>query len=119
MENTTAKILTSAVRAATNSSDVQQNYNSKGLHLVINMTSVPTVDTVTPSIVGVVNGVEYTILTGPAIVAAGVTVLKVYPGIAAIANASASDILPHNWKVTMTHSAATNFTYSVHANLQA
>lgn len=119
MGNIYQQLLTSKVRSATNSSVIQKNYRSRGLHLVIDMTVVPGVDTVTPKIEGydALSGKYYDLLVGTALVATGTVVLKIYPGIAASANASASDILPDAWRVTMTHSAATNFTYSVAASL--
>ena len=112
-------LLTSAVRAATNSTETQFNPGARGGHIIIDMTVVPGTDTVTPSIVGVdsIDGSTYTILEGSAIVAAGKTVLKVYPGITAVANGAAPDFLPLNWKVILTHSAASDFTYSVTANI--
>ena len=117
MENAKSNVLSSAVRAATTNSADQTNYDCRGVHLIVDVTVVPGVDTVTPKIQGMANGIYYDILVGSAISATGTTVLKVYPGIAASANVSASDALPLQWRVVMTHSAATDFTYSVTANL--
>ncbi len=119
MQNSRITLLSSAVRAVTNSTSVIANPGARGLHLVIDMTAVPGVDTVTPKIEGYDETSQkyYTILTGAAIVATGTTVLKIYPGITASANVAVSDILPDSFRVTMTHSAATNFTYSVGASL--
>ena len=119
MENTYQTILASAVRAATNSSAVVNNYGARGMHLVIDMTVVPGVDTVTPKIEGYdpTSGKYYDILVGAAIVATGTVVMRVYPSQVAAANVAVSDCLPSAWRITMTHSAATDFTYSVAATL--
>lgn len=118
-ENKDLTVLASAVRAATNNSADQKNLNYRGLHLIIDVTAVPGVDTVTFTIQGKdpLSGKYYTILASAAIAAAGTTVLKVYPGLTAAANAVANDVLPEDWRVAVTHSAASNFTYSVGAQL--
>jgi len=87
-------ILVSAVRDATNSTPVQHN-----------------VEAVDP-----VDGTYYNLLTGPAIVGTGTTILKIHPNLAAVANESVNDILPQGWRVTCTHSAASDFTYSISVN---
>ena len=117
MENLTANVFTSSVRSTTTTSSEIVNYSYRGLHLVINVTSVPGTDTITPKIQGVANDISYDILIGSPISTTGLTIIKIYPGISAIANVSANDILPNKWKVIMTHSAGTNFTYTVTANM--
>lgn len=106
----------SAVRAASQNS---QNYktNWKGLKLVIDVTAVPGVDTVTFAIEGYdpVSGKYVTILDSPAIVATGTTVLSVYPGMTAAANSVANDVMWREFRVSVTHSGAGNFTYSTTA----
>lgn len=118
-ENRALTILAAAVRAASNNSADQKNRDAVGLHLIIDVTAVPGIDTVTFTIQGKdpLSGKYYTILASAAIVAASTVVLKVYPGLTAAANLAASDILPADWRVAVTHSAATNFTYSVGAQL--
>ena len=113
-------ILPSVARTATLSTPNFGNAQYRGLHLIINMTAVPGVQTVTPSITAQdpVSGTTYTILTGPAISTTGITILKVYPGIGTVANGSASDLLPNLWGVTLTHSGAGSFTYSVSAYME-
>jgi len=110
----------SAARTATPTAVTQVNRRAeRGGHFVIDVTAV----TATPSVVPVVEAYDaasdswYTILTGDAITATGTTVLKVYPGIAVQANASASDVLPQTWRVTMTHADTDSITYTVSANL--
>jgi len=117
--NTEATVLASAARTTTTNSADQTNYNARGVHVLLNVTVVPGVDTVTLSIQGKdpVSAVYYTLLTGLAVVGAGMNVYKVFPGITAVANGTASDVLPRTWRVAVTHSAATSFTYSVGAAL--
>jgi len=95
------------------------NFNARGAHFIINVTAVPGVVTITPTIQAYdeASGTWYDLLVGAAIVATGRTLLKVYPGIVPVPNLSASDCLPLNYRMSMAHSAAGNFTYSVGVNL--
>ncbi|HYD33802.1 MAG TPA: hypothetical protein VEA39_04465 [Methylophilaceae bacterium] len=113
-----ATLLASAVRAATNSTPDQEGDQFDGIHVIVDVTAVPGTDTVTPSIQGrdPVSGKYYDLLVGSAISAVGTVVLKVGQGIAAAANLAAADIVPSSWRVVLTHSAGTNFTYSVGLN---
>jgi hypothetical protein len=70
--------------------DMQQ---SKGCLIFINVTSITGSLTVTLQGVGP-TGTAYTILASAAISATGQTVLKVYPGLTASANAVANDVTP-------------------------
>ncbi len=116
--NANATVLASAARTATTTSDTFTNLHSRQAHLIIDVTVAPGVDTVTPKIEGydAVSGKFYTLLTGSAISTTGTNVIKIGPGLAASANVSAADFLPLKWRVTMTHSAGTSFTYSVAVN---
>ena len=117
----TARTLYSSVaRTATPTATTQVSYRAeRGGHFVIDVTAA----TATPSVVPTIEAYDatsdswYTILTGAAITATGTTVLKVYPGIAVQANATASDVLPQTWRVTMTHADTDSITYTVSANL--
>lgn len=116
--NRNATMLASAARTATNSTSAQTNINHRGLHLAINVTSAGT-GSITVKVEGydAVPADYYTVLEGTAITTTGKTVLKVYPGITASANAAACDVLPPTWRVTVTHNNANTITYSVVANL--
>ena len=61
------------------------------------------------------SGKYYDLLVGVAIIATGMTILKVHPGITASANISASDMLPLIWRVQFVHADADSITYSVSA----
>ena len=105
----------SAARTATPTAVTLPTGGNRGCHVVINVTAVTATPSVVPTIDGVdsVTGTAYNLLTGLAITATGITVLKIAPGIGTIANAAASDVLPNNIRLTMTHGDADSITYSV------
>ena len=107
----------SAVRAATFAGDDNaKNPANVGCKVHFNVSAVPGVATVQLVIEGkdAISGLYYTILQGAAQVGTGLFVYTVYPGVAAVANVSASDTLPDTYRVRVVHSAGTNFTYSIH-----
>lgn len=107
------EVLKSAVRSVTNTVRLD-GIRGKFCHLIVDLTTVPGVDTVTVTIQGrdPVSGKLYTILASAALSAQATTVLKVGPGLPVAANLSANDVLPDDIQITFTHSAGTNFTYS-------
>jgi hypothetical protein len=113
------EVIPSAVYAATQNSIDLGNLGAAGLVVVIDVTAVPGTDTVTFTIQGKdkVSGKYYTLLASTALVATGTVRLRVHPDLTAVDNAAASDLVPDCWRVLATHSAATNFTYSVGACL--
>ncbi len=117
--NGNVTVLVSEARTATVDSPDQANQEVRGLHVIIDVTSITTAPSVVPKIQGKdsLSGKYYDVLVGAAIVATGTTVLKVYPGIAASANVAASDILPAVWRVRMEHANADSITYSVGATV--
>lgn len=118
--NEQREIFASATRSADVNSVPQLNQNHRGVHVIVDVTAVPGVDTVTFTIQGQdsVSGEWYDILASTAISATGTTVLRVYPGLTEAANEVESDFLPAIWRVSVDHSAATDFDYSVGANLE-
>ena len=110
-------VLASAAQTAAqvNSAD-QINTYYHGAQVVINV-SAYTGGSYTPKLQGkdAGTGLYYDILVGTAISATGQTVLKLYPGIAVLANGSASDLLPQTWRVQLNGAAAPNMTLSVDA----
>lgn len=108
-------IFASAARTATHNSGIIANPGYRGLHLVIDATASAD----TPSVVFTIQGYNpvgddyYTILASAAITAAGVTVLRVYPGLTVAANTVANDVLPHQYRVLATHGEGSSITYSV------
>ena len=117
--NNEQTLFVSAARTASGVGSDITNTSAKGLHVVIDMTAVPSVETVTFTLQGKDNlsGEYYDLLVSAAIVATSTVVLKVYPGITVVSNLSASDVVPDTFRVKTTHSASGSFTYSVSAKL--
>jgi hypothetical protein len=115
-----ALITHAAASAGVNSAD-QVNVVARGLHLVIDITTITgTTPTLTVTIEGKdpTSGKYYTILASAALNATGTTVLKVYPGLTASANAVANDVLPRTWRVRTTIGGTTPaVTATIAANL--
>lgn len=118
-DNKDITLLTSAARTVQTDSADQVNTRGKGLHIIIDVTIDPALASITPRIQGKdpVSGKYYDILVGVAITAVGITVLKVFPGIAASANAAANDILPAHWRFRMDVADTDSMTYSVSASV--
>lgn len=107
--------LASATRSASsNGDDIKKIPGMRGVKVVLDITTVPGVDTVTMTIQGKdpVSGKYYTILASAALVAVATTVYTVFPGAPVSANVSANDTIPDIYRLIFTHSAGTNFVYS-------
>ena len=100
-------------------SDELENYNCRGAHFIIYIDDIETDAVITPKIYGVdaESGEYYLILAGTALSDLGTYVLKVYPGIGQIPNASASDILPRDFLMIMEYSGTGTIDYSVGVTL--
>lgn len=120
LQNLATQILPSAARtAATVDSADQTNSGWRGIHLIINVTAF-TSGTYTPHVQAKdpVSGTYYDILIGTAISATGLTVLKIYPGMATISNGASADFLPRIWRVHFVGASSPSMTFSVGAFLQ-
>jgi hypothetical protein len=120
--NRDVTVLASAARIATVNSADLTNYNGRGVHVILDVTSVTATPTITLVIQGKdpVSGSYYDILraSGATIISAtGLTVFKVYPGITALAGGAANDVLPRIWRVRVEHADADSITYSVGAEV--
>lgn len=111
-------VLASATRTlATDSADLT-NYNARGVIVVIDVTSL---NAVTPIITVTIQGKSslgsdyYTILAAAAISTVSVTVLRIYPGLTAVANLTASDVLPRIWRASVAVADADAMDYSINA----
>ena len=113
--NSEETILASAARTATLNSADFINYNAKGLHVVINVTALTAAPSIVPFIQGKdpISGTYYDILEGLPITTTGINIIKVYPGISAVVNVSASDLLPRTYRVRLEHANGNSITYSV------
>lgn len=112
-------LLTSAARTiATNSADFT-NYNGRGLHVVVDLTTFGGAGSITVTIQGkdAISGKYYTLLASAALAAVATTVLRVFPGSTVTANLAANDLLPRVWRVAVTVGDATSHTYSIGASV--
>jgi hypothetical protein len=91
-----------------------------GGHIVIRTSAIGAAPSVVPTVEAQdpLSGLWYPLLTGAAIVAVSLVVLRIYPGVAAVANLSSPDFIPPIWRLTMTHGNADSITYSASANLR-
>jgi hypothetical protein len=112
-------VYASAARTATPTAVTVGCGPNRGLHLVIDVTAITASPSVVPTIDGYdpLSGIYYNLLTGSAITGTGTTILKIYPGIATVANGAASDVVPETIRITMTHADADSISYSVAAHL--
>lgn len=118
-------VLSSAARTA--APDTQEfeafGVDYRGLHLIIDVTSVTLTPSVTVTIAGVdrLSGKTYPATTGvlqsAAITAVGTTVLKIGPALTAAANSVANDFLPTIFRVSVSHLDADSITYSIAGQL--
>ncbi len=95
-------IALSAAGAGTYTSIDQDNFVAKGANVFANITAITgTSPTLTVIIEGKdsASGQYYTILSSAALGATGFTPLTVYPGVTAVANSAASQIVPKYWRV--------------------
>ena len=110
-------IASAAYTAATvNSIDIA-NTRWAGGHIVINTTAF-TSGVYTPHVQGKdpVSGTYYDILVGTGantVTATGAIVLKVMPGVGAVAGGAANDIIPPTWRVQMIGTGGPSATFSV------
>lgn len=118
--NAQYSLIASAAQTAAqvNSAD-QSNLYYRGAHIVITV-SAYTSGNYTAKIQAkdATTGLYYDVLVGAAISSTGTTVLKIYPGIAVLANGSASDILPVTWRVQLNGLSTPIMTLSVVAVLE-
>ena len=114
LANKDVTLLASASRTTTQNGADTTNYHHRGLHVVLDMTTVGT-GSVTLTIQGKdsVSGAYYTILAGAAVITNSTNVYKVYPGLTAAANAAANDVLPRSFRIIVTANNANAAVYSV------
>lgn len=112
----TITVFSSLARTATPTPTDFANATWRGCVVTIDVTAA---DGTPPSVVFTLQGKDpvsgkyYTILASAAITGTGTTVLRVYPGLTASANAVVSDVLPPVFRVNAVHGNAGSITYSV------
>lgn len=110
-------LLASASRTATTTASDINRTTEKAATFVLNVTAVPGVQTLTMTVQGKDNlGNYYTILSSTASAATGIVTLVVGLGISAAANASIGVMLPDIYRVVITHSGGSAFTYTLTRN---
>ena len=126
--NEEVELLASAARTATIQTAIQVNPNHRGVALWLNLTAGPaTADYIYLLLVGKSSssGVVRILCGGGHLLGSGGAqkyLLMVYPG---VTNAGAGSevgkvndiVLPRTWYVSVVHSSAESFTYSLHASL--
>lgn len=109
--------ITAAAVTTTQTGADQFTYGARGIHVLLNMTSIGT-GSVTMEIDGKdILGNYYTIISGNAITSIGKNLLKVYPGITSMANQAAADVLPAVFRILVTANNANPTTYTVTSSL--
>lgn len=114
------QLLASAARTATPTIAKQYTPNIEKLIVFIDVTT----SAATPSVVFTIRGYKpnpdgteetYDLLASAAVTGAGNTLLKIFPGVTAAANAALSDAVPGEWDMSAVHADGDSITYSVSA----
>lgn len=103
MDNRETAVITHTAAAAGVTGFDMNAAQFKGVLLFIHVSAITgTTPTLTVTIEGKApgSGQYYTVLQSAALSAAGLTVLRVYPGLTGAANLTANDILPASYRVT-------------------
>jgi hypothetical protein len=124
--NASGVLLASAVRAATATTDPQQNQDARGILMYLNFTVQAGAETLTPEIQGYDPGSDTwaTIHTAyTALSATGTYLLALFPAalsqVPATTGQGKNMVLPRTWRVVVTHSSTGNHTYSLSYSLIA
>lgn len=119
-------LLASAVRttaqAQTGATPFPRNFSARGIKVILDITvNAGTSATLTVTISGVdpASGKKYTLLASAGITAVGTTVYTVYPGLTAVNNVTATNVLPGTYAVDVAVGSADPATYSVGVQLLA
>ena len=111
--NTNVALIVASASTATITSATQTNLAGAGVVVVLKTTAIGT-GSVTLTINGITaSGVSYLLLSGAAVVTNTTNVYTVYPGLTAVANVTATNILPSTWNVVVTANNANAATYTV------
>jgi hypothetical protein len=109
----TLTVMASAARTATHAATIATTHRAG--FFFINVSALTAGASIVFTIAGndPVSGAAFTILTSAAIVATGMTVLRIDSALTAAANTIAKDSLPQAVTVTATHADSKSVTYSV------
>lgn len=114
----TGQLLAGVGATASQASADQTNADARGVKVFVNTTAIGT-GSITVSIQAKdpASGAYVTLLASAAIVTNVMTVMTVYPGGPVTTNISANDVLPRQWRVSVTANNANPANYSVGACL--
>lgn len=112
------QIFASAARTADPALVDQINHNASGVVITIDVTAIVTAPSVVFTIQykDTLSGKYVDLLVSAARTAVGTTVLRIRPGLTAVANLTVNDVLPRLWRVKAVHANGNSITYSVSAN---
>lgn len=120
--NVEGTLLASAARTATTNSATQTNHNGRGVQVIVNVTAAGTGD-LDPRVQGLdpVSGTAYACLDATTPIAGtGIYVYELYPGASTAGSGGGSAVtqraagtLPRSWRLSVAHSDASSWTYSV------
>lgn len=116
-QNSGKILFASGARTATSINSIDQiNTAARGAVIVVDITTA-TAGNYTFTVQGKdpASLKYYTILATTALATTGTTILRVYPGLTAAANATASDVLPAVWRVNIVGASSPNMVFSVGA----
>ena len=91
-------------------------FEAQGVHFILDVTAI-----VSGTITFVLEGYDpasndyYTVLQGSAISSTGTSIYKIGVGFTPVANATANDFFPAQWRITIDHSGSNSATYSLGA----
>lgn len=115
---TTSDLVSGVGATASQTSADQTNADARGIKVFIVTTAIGTGSiTVAVQAKDPASGVYVTLLASAAIVTNITGTLTVYPGLPATANVSANDVLPRNWRISVTANNANPANYTVGASL--
>lgn len=111
----TVTILNVTSVTTTQTSGKQTNWNHKGCIVILTTSAIGT-GSITLSIQGIepVSNYVWTILSGTAVTTNTTNIYKVYPGLTAVANSIANDILPRTWQIVVTANNANSASYAAY-----
>lgn len=114
-------VLPSAARTELVTGADLTNPDGKGIIITIDVTLDPALASITFTVQGKdpLSGKYYNILVSAAISAVSTTILRIYPGLVAVANLTVNDLLPTTWRVNVAVADTDSMTYSVGAEIMS
>lgn len=117
--NTEGTIKVSAARTTTYSSNLQTNYNHKGIYVILNVTAKTGAPSITMKLEvknPITAGYSAFTATSAAITTTGTYILALHPALvdtAGVFHLACDALLPRSWRLYVSHANADSITYSV------